>query len=255
VSIILPVLLAPFIGSFLGVLILRLPAGRPVVFARSCCDRCGHRLGPRDLIPLLSYALTQGSCRYCGQPIGRFGVLIELAATGLAAWAAASLTGEEVWAGCLFGWTLLTVAWIDMRTMRLPDTLTLPLLLAGLLQTGLTDPGGLTDHALAAVLGYLFLYSVAWTYRRLRGRDGLGLGDAKLLAAIGAWTGLGTTLGALPAVLLLAACLGLSAVAGAKCLGKTITSSTAIPFGPFLSLAGWLIWLYPNVLDPAALWI
>jgi leader peptidase (prepilin peptidase)/N-methyltransferase len=254
VSRILPVLLAPFIGSFLGVLILRLPARRPVVLARSCCDQCGHRLGPRDLIPLVSYLLAQGRCRHCGAPIGRFALLTELAATGLAGWVAASVkgdavSGEVVWAACLLGWTLLTAAWIDMRTMLLPDSLTLPLLLGGLMQTGLTDSGELTDHALAAALGYLLLSGVAGIYRWLRGRDGLGLGDAKLLAAVGAWTGLG----ALPAVLLLAASLGLLAVVGAKCLGKTVTSSTAIPFGPFLSLAGWLIWLYPDVLDPTAL--
>jgi leader peptidase (prepilin peptidase)/N-methyltransferase len=250
VQAILPVLLAPFIGSFLGVLILRLPAGRPVVLARSRCDGCGHQLGARDLIPLASYLLARGRCRHCGQPIGRFAVLIELAATVLAGWATATLTDHAVWAGCLFGWTLLTAAWIDLRTMRLPDVLTLPLLLAGLMRTGLTDLDGLTDHALAAALGYLLLSGVARAYRRLRGRDGLGLGDAKLLAAIGAWTGLS----ALPAVLLLAACLGLIAAAAARCLGKTMTASTAIPFGPFLSLAGWLLWLYPDGLDPSALY-
>lgn len=244
---VLPVLLAPFIGSFLGVVIVRLPVGRPVVLARSCCDRCGHRLSPRDLIPLLSYLLALGTCRHCGEPIGRFAILVELAATVLAAWAGGSLTGEPLWAACLFGWIMLTAAWIDMRTMLLPDALTLPLLLAGLMQTALTEPAELTDHALGAVLGYFLLSGVAWTYRRLRQREGLGLGDAKLLAAIGAWTGLG----ALPSVLLLAACLGLVAAAAARCLGKTVTSSTAIPFGPFLSLAGWLIWLYPDVIYAA----
>jgi leader peptidase (prepilin peptidase)/N-methyltransferase len=247
VSWVLPILLGPFVGSFLGVLVLRLPQGQPVVLARSCCDRCGHRLSPSDLVPLLSYLLARGTCRHCGELIGRFAILIELAATVLAAWASISLTGEPLWAACLFGWILLTAAWIDMHTMLLPDTLTLPLLLAGLMQTALTDPARLTDHALAAALGYLLLFGVAWTYRRLRGRDGLGLGDAKLLAAIGAWTGLD----GLPAVLLLAACLGLCAAAVARCLGKTVTASTAIPFGPFLALAGWLIWLYPDVIDAA----
>jgi leader peptidase (prepilin peptidase)/N-methyltransferase len=117
------------------------------------------------------------------------------------------------------------------------------LLLAGLLATAISTPDSLADHLLAGVLGYCTLAAVAWTYRRLRGRDGLGMGDAKLLAAIGAWLGLSL----LPLVLLLAACTGLAAAGAAALLGKRMTAATAIPFGPFLALSGWLLFLYADL--------
>ena len=236
------VLVAPFVGSFLGVLIQRLPDGRPVVTGRSACDQCGHRLGARDLVPFISYLVSHGRCRHCGQPIGWFPVAVEAAALGVAGWAATASDGPGVWLTCLLGWTLLTAAWIDIRAMILPDVLTLPLLLAGLIVTAAISPDALTDRALAAGLGYLVLAGTALAYRRLRGRDGLGLGDAKLLAALGAWLGLN----GLPGVLLLASCSGLLAAGAALLLGKRVTATTAIPFGPFLALAGWLVWLYAD---------
>jgi leader peptidase (prepilin peptidase) / N-methyltransferase len=235
-----PVVLGPFIGSFLGVVILRLPEGRPIAVARSACDRCGRGLGSRDLIPLLSYALTRGRCRYCGEPIGLFTLNIEIAALAIAAWAASVVPHHQLWLTCALGWMLLTAAWIDLRTMILPDVLTLPLLLVGLIVTAVIDPDSLLDHGLAAAFGYLLLFAVAWTYRMLRGRDGLGLGDAKLLAALGAWLGLGE----LPFALLMASCLGLAAACIGALAGKRMTAATAIPFGPFLALAGWVSWLY-----------
>lgn len=243
-----PVLLAPFIGSFLGVLVLRLPVGRPVVLSRSACDHCGHLLASRDLAPLVSYALSRGRCRYCGAAIGSFHLAIELAALAVAVWAATAVEDDELWLACLLGWTLLTAAWIDARTMLLPDVLTLPLLVVGLLATGIAWPDSLTDHALAAALGYSSLAGLAWFWRRFRGRDGLGMGDAKLLAALGAWIGLS----ALPLVLLLAACLGLVAAGVAALAGRRMTAATAIPFGPFLALSGWLLWLYA---DPVNDWL
>jgi len=236
-----PILLAPFIGSFLGVLIVRLPAGRPVAMARSECDHCGHRLAGRDLIPFVSYALSRGRCRYCGEALGAFPFAIELAALAVAVWAVMAVD-DAPWVVCVFGWTLLTLAWIDLRTMILPDVLTLPLLAFGLAATWITTPDWLVDNLLAAALGYFTLAAVAWAYRRFRGRDGLGMGDAKLLAAIGAWLGLSL----LPLVLLLAACAGLAAAGGAALTGKRMTATTAIPFGPFLALSGWLLLLYAD---------
>jgi leader peptidase (prepilin peptidase) / N-methyltransferase len=236
-----PILVAPFIGSFLGVLIVRLPAGKPVAMARSACDHCGHRLGSRDLIPFVSYLLARGRCRYCGEAIGSFPFVIELATLAVAVWAVVA-AADAPWVACLFGWTLLTLAWIDLRTMILPDVLTLPLLAFGLIATWINAPDSLADHLLAAVIGYVSLAGVAWTYRRLRGRDGLGMGDAKLLAAIGAFLGLSL----LPLALLVAACAGLAAAGVAALTGKRMTAATAIPFGPFLALSGWLLWLYAD---------
>ena len=235
-----PVVLAPFIGSFLGVLVLRLPEGRPVAIARSACDHCRHPLAARDLIPLVSYALCRGRCRYCGEAIGLFPLAIEFSALGVAVWAAVSVADEELWLTCALGWTLLTMAWIDARTMLLPDVMTLPLLVAGLAATAILSPDSLADHALAAALGYFGLAALAWIYRQVRGRDGLGLGDAKLLAAIGAWLGLIE----LPYALLLASCLGLLAAGAAALNGKRMTAATAVPFGPFLALSLWMLWLY-----------
>ncbi len=237
---VLPVLLAPFIGSYLGVLILRLPEGRPVAMARSACGCCGHVLGLRDLIPLVSYAWNRGRCRHCGEPIGRFALQVELGALVVAGWAALALPNDEIWPGCLLGWVLLAAAWTDLRTMILPDVLTLPLLVAGLVVTAVTAPEFLLDRDLGAAVGFLLLFALAWAYRTLRRRDGLGMGDAKLLGALGAWVGLGQ----LAAVLLMASCLGLAAAGAGWLVGRRMTAATAIPFGPFLAFAGWLSWLY-----------
>jgi leader peptidase (prepilin peptidase)/N-methyltransferase len=240
-----PLVLAPFIGSFLGVLIARLPERRPVVFARSVCEQCGHVLSARDLVPLLSFALTRGRCRHCRSPIGSFPLAVELAALGVAVWTVLAVPATEIWWTCLLGWALLTLAWIDVRTMSLPDVLTIPLGLAGLVATLVEDRGALTDHAAAAIVGYGSLAGIAWIYRRIRHREGLGLGDAKLLAAIGAWLGIS----ALPLTILFAACIGLTVAGAAALTGRHVTAASAFPFGPCLALSAWLLWLYGGILS------
>jgi leader peptidase (prepilin peptidase)/N-methyltransferase len=235
-----PLFMAPFVGGLLGVLILRLPAGRPVGMTRSRCDHCGHVLALRNMIPLVSFALLRGRCRYCGGTIGWFAPAVELAALGVAVWALLAVPRTDVWLTCLFGWTLLTLGWIDLRTTKLPDVLTLPLLVTGLAATAVSDFDALLDHVAAAALGFGALFGIARAYRWLRGRDGMGLGDAKLFAALGAWLGLRD----LPAVLLVAFCLALMAAIIASVGGGRMKAVAAIPFGAFLALAGWLIWLY-----------
>jgi leader peptidase (prepilin peptidase)/N-methyltransferase len=237
----LPVIFAPFIGSFLGVLIRRLPAGQPIVLARSACAACGHRLSVRDLVPVVSYLVLRGRCRRCRAPIGVFHPAIELAALAVALWAALTLTEPGwVWASCVLGWTLLVLAWIDGGHMMLPDVLTLPLLLAGLGATLLLDPEDAADHALGAALGYFAFLGVAALYRAWRGRTGLGGGDAKLLAAAGAWLGWQ----ALPWVVLEASVAGIAAALISRLLGRRVSGTTALPFGPFIAAAVWLVWLY-----------
>ncbi len=236
---ILPVLVSPFVGSFLGVLAMRLPAGRPVVLARSACDSCARVLAPRDLLPLLSFAASGGRCRQCRAPISRAHPAIELAALAVALVASAALPPDPLllWSGCVLGWAGLVLAWIDWRAMRLPDVLTLPLLLGGLAACAAIDPPSLPDHAAAAVAGYLAFRLLSFAYRRLRGRIGLGAGDAKLLAAGGAWLGLA---GLAPMVLLAAvATLALAAVRGRGRLRPDLP----VPFGPGLALALWALWL------------
>jgi leader peptidase (prepilin peptidase)/N-methyltransferase len=241
-----PLLVAPFAGSFLGVLIRRLPAGEPVVFSRSACPHCASRLTGLDLIPLVGFLIARGRCRHCREPIGLFYPLVELAAVAVALWASLSEPDRGlVWVDCGLGWTLLTLAWIDWTDMLLPDVLTLPLLVAGLALTFASQSDALVDHSLAAALGYLSFQGLALGYRRLRGRDGLGGGDAKLIAASGAWCGLA----ALPFVVFASAALGLLAALGLALAGRTITSRTHIPFGPCIALAFWLAWMCSGVAE------
>jgi len=238
------ILLSPFIGSFLGVLIRRLPEDRPVAVARSACESCHHPLGPLDLVPIGSYVVSRGRCRHCGAPIGRFHLLIELAALVPAVWAACLDDGLRLWADCILGWALLALSWIDWRHMILPDVLTLPLLVAGLGFGRLFDPGNIADYAIGAAVDWLLFSVIAWGYRLLRGRDGLGEGDAKLLAAAGAWV----TWEGLPEVMLVAALAGLAVALVGRLAGQKMEAQTAIPFGPCLAFATWLTWLYGPLL-------
>ena len=238
-----PVLAAPFVGSFLGVLIRRLPRGESVALSRSHCESCGRTLGPAELVPLASYTLQGGRCRGCAAPIGRFHLAVELAALLVAAVAVAAFPWASaagwLWGGCVLGWGLLALAWIDWEWLRLPDALTLPLILLGLGFTAWLDAPALPDHAIGAVVGYLAFRAIALAYRALRGREGLGRGDATLLAAGGAWLGWQ----ALPLVVLGAAAAALALVGVRALRGRSLSAATAIPFGPALALAIWVLFL------------
>lgn len=247
-----PLLTAPFAGSFIGVLIVRLPLRAPVGFVRSVCSSCGTSLRAIDLVPLVTFLLLRGRCRHCSAPIGWFHPLIELAAIGIACWAIlADQDTGRIWIDCALGWTLLTLAWIDWTDFLLPDVLTLPLLLAGLTLTYLRDPEMLADHAIAAVLGYLSFQGLAFVYQKLRGREGLGGGDSKLIGAAGAWCGLA----ALPWIVLGSAVLGLLAALGLALAGRSMTSTSRIPFGPCIALGFWLIWLHGGPTESLIEWL
>lgn len=226
-------LAAPFVGSLLGVLIRRLPAGGPVGFARSRCTGCHVALSAAEMVPLLSYAALGGLCRRCGSAIGRFHPLVELAGLALAALAVAVDPGRALVA-CALGWPLLALAWIDIETMTLPDALTLPLIVGGIAQAAWLAPQMLGDRALGATFGWGVLTLIGQCYRRLRGVDGLGGGDARLLAAGGAWLGWQ----ALPDVVLLA-----SLVAILVALALRLRAHARLPFGPFLAASIWLLFL------------
>ena len=189
-------------------------------------------------MPVLSWLWQKGRCRYCGHRLGWFYPGVELAALAVAL-SAVLVDGDGAWLDCLLGWWLLTLGWIDLRRWLLPDVLTLPLVLAGLVAAAVFDPAGLMQRALGAALGYTSLAAVAALYRKLRGREGLGGGDAKLLAASGAWVGAA----ALPQVILLAALSALLVAAGLRLTGVRLRASSAVPFGPFLALATWVVWL------------
>jgi leader peptidase (prepilin peptidase)/N-methyltransferase len=230
-------LAAPCIGSFLGTLVLRLPAGRPVLLDRSRCA-CGRPLAAIELVPLLAWAMQRGRCRRCGAALGLFYPGIELAALAVPLWAMTEAADAALFASCLLGWGLLALAWIDRRDYLLPDALTLPLLALGLGATAWLAPAALLDHVLGAALAWLGLTVLAALYRRIRGEDGLGGGDAMLLAAGGAWLGWQ----GLPSVLVVASLCGL-----AEALLRRLGRRDAIAYGAWLALGIWLVWLYGPV--------
>jgi leader peptidase (prepilin peptidase)/N-methyltransferase len=238
---ILLIILAPFVGSFLGTLAQRLPAGIPYALSRSVCDHCNAKLHPRQLIPIVSWVFQRGQCRTCGAWLGFFYPSIELAAAGIAVWAAVVMpAGPAMWATCIFGWTLLTLAVIDWRHQILPDQLTLSLLVLGLTVAYATVPEDLSNRLIGAAVGFFSFLTLRKIYQWLRHREGLGLGDVKLLAGIGAWV----SWVSLPSVVLLAALLGLLTVLIKACLGWRIKQTDRVPFGTFLAVSAWLVWLY-----------
>ena len=135
---------------------------------------------------------------------------------------------------------LVVLSAIDLFDQRLPDFLTLPLVVAGIALSVVFRNDDLLERIVSAAVGYGLMFAIAFGYERLRGRSGLGLGDAKLFAAAGAWVGLT----GLPAVMLLASGAALTGVVLAALLGKKVTLTTRMPFGPFLAFGVWIVWLY-----------
>ncbi len=238
---VLPIIASPIIGSFLTVLATRLPTGESWAISRSKCRSCGHQLGIADLVPIFSWLVRNGTCRYCHASISAVYPAIEICAVGIALWSVWIFDGWLVWASCGLGWTLLTLAVIDFREFLLPDALTLPLIPVGLLVAYFLDPLLILHHVIGAAGGYLFLVIVEFAYKSLRKREGLGRGDAKLFAAAGAWLGWE----ALPTVLFLAAASALIYVLfNSFKTAKAISSGTKLSFGPFLALGTWILWIF-----------
>lgn len=256
-------LLGLIVGSFLNVVILRLPArlehgwrqqaheflgtvptaeAAPpdLVVTASHCPHCKHRLAAWDNIPLLGWLLLRGRCRYCKAPISIQYPLVELltgVASAVIAWQLGF--GWPLLAGLVFTWILIAASGIDFRTQLLPDQLTLPLLWLGLLLNTQGAFTSLTSAVIGAVAGYLSLWSLYWAYKLIRGREGMGHGDFKLLAALGAWIGLQ---GILPTILLSSL---VGAIVGSIWLAaKGRDRATPIPFGPYLAIAGWIVFMW-----------
>ncbi|MBI5919909.1 MAG: prepilin peptidase [Nitrosomonadales bacterium] len=244
------------VGSFLNVVIHRLPRmmerewraqcaelsgevpadAQPynLTVPRSACPHCGHAIGARENIPVLSYLMLGGRCRACAAPISLRYPLVELVSgvlCGFAAWHFGF--GWAAVAAMLFIWALLALTFIDFDTQLLPDDITLPLLWLGLLfnLNGLyTD---LASAVIGALAGYLALWGVFWLFKLATGKEGMGYGDFKLLAAIGAWLGWQI----LPLVILLSSLVG--AVVGiALIVAARHGRNVPIPFGPYLAGGG-----------------
>lgn len=231
----------PFVGSFVAAFAVRWPQGRSVVSGRSACPTCAARLAWFDLVPLLSWLARRGRCGACGTAIGALYPLTELAAFGIGLWAATQFGGWELLLACLLGWTLLALAVIDMRTMLLPDVLTGPVLVLGLVVAG--AGGRLGDGVAGALVGFAVFALIALAYRRWRGRDGLGLGDAKLLGAAGAWVGWA----GLPSIVLLASVAALIVAVPMTLRVAGQVDRREIAFGPYLAGATWVTVMYGPV--------
>ncbi|MFP5405682.1 MAG: prepilin peptidase, partial [Gammaproteobacteria bacterium] len=203
---------------------------------RSRCPACGHMLGALENVPLLSWLVQRGRCKACGAPISVRYPIVELA-TGLLTAIAIWHFGVG-WAGLgavVFGFVLIALTFIDLDTQLLPDSMTLPLLWLGLLFNldGVFAP--LPEAVIGAVAGYLSLWSVYWLFKFATGKEGMGYGDFKLLAALGAWFGWP----ALPAIILLASVVG-SVVGISLIVFARHGREVPIPFGPYLAGAGLL---------------
>ena len=254
-------LLGLCIGSFLNVVVHRLPLmlerqwradsaetlglavdpTPPVTLATpaSRCPACGHRIAWYENIPVVSYLVLRGRCSACSARISARYPALEIATAllfALVGWRVGASLPALVW--CLFIALLLAQAVIDWDTTLLPDSLTLGLLWAGLVAsaTGLTVP--LSDAVWGAVAGYGSLWSVYWLFKLTTGKEGMGYGDFKLLAALGAWLGVSMVLPVVLAASILGAVVGI----GMK-LSGALREGRYVPFGPFLAGAGIAVFL------------
>ncbi|NBW10282.1 MAG: prepilin peptidase [Caulobacteraceae bacterium] len=236
------------VGSFIATVSLRLaqdddgPLG-----GRSRCMSCREPLKSWQMIPVVSWLILRGRCGQCGAAISARYLMIELAAGGVGVWAAvhgATLPGGASWlligATALLGWQLLLIAVVDAENFWLPDILTLPLIGTGLVASGLLARGLPVAQIFGAVMGFALLWLLAWLYRRVRKRDGLGGGDPVLFAGAGAWVGWT----GLPSVLLWACVVALCLVLGRLLMRRPVSGADRLPFGTLLAIGAWLTWLY-----------
>ena len=253
------------IGSFLNVVIYRLPLmmnrewrsqcaelleldapaqQEPFNLAlpRSHCPACKHPIGALENIPVLSYLLQRGKCRHCAAPISIRYPIIELH-TGI-------LSAVVIWQfgmgwqgmfALLFTWTLIALTLIDFDHQLLPDSLTQPLLWLGLLLSLATVFVDAHASIIGAAIGYLLLWSVYWLFKLVTGKEGMGYGDFKLLAALGAWMGWQ----AIPLIVLLSSLVG-ALVGISLILFRGRDRKLPIPFGPYLAAAGWIAMMWGN---------
>jgi len=246
------------VGSFLNVVIHRLPkmldrgwqaqcaelSGEPppelptynLITPRSQCPACGHRITAVENIPVLSFLFLRGRCSACAAPISARYPLVELL-TGALTIAAVLRFGvaPTAAAACLLIWSLIALTFIDFDTQLLPDSMTIPLLWGGLLANvaGFVPGVSLRDAVVGAIAGYVALWTIYWLFKLIRGKEGMGYGDFKLLAALGAWLGWQM----LPLIVLLSSFVG--AIIGiGLVVFKGRDHQIPLAFGPYLAIAG-----------------
>ncbi|MCD5991711.1 MULTISPECIES: prepilin peptidase [Pseudomonas] len=256
-------ILGLLVGSFLNVLIYRLPImmerdwqaqsremlklpAEPegetfnLILPHSRCPHCTHQIRPWENLPVLSYLFLGGKCSSCKAPISKRYPLVELTCgllSGYIAWHFGF--GWPAAAMLVLSWGLLAMSLIDADHQLLPDDLILPLLWMGLIVNSFGLFTNLSDALWGAVAGYLVLWSVYWLFKLITGKEGMGHGDFKLLAMLGAWGGWQI----LPLTILLSSLVG--AILGLIMLRlRNVETSTPIPFGPYLAIAGWIALLW-----------
>jgi leader peptidase (prepilin peptidase)/N-methyltransferase len=258
-------LISLLVGSFLNVVILRTPKILEQEFKEECCDlleinsksektkkislsyppstcpKCNSKIKPWHNIPIISYfLLLRGKCHQCKHPISIRYPMIELVTGALSLFTVYLLgfTGAGLLALLLL-WTLIALTVIDIDTFLLPDNLTLPLLWLGLVVNSFSVYTDLSSAVWGGILGYGSLWSVFWLFKLVTGKEGMGYGDFKLLAALGAWMGWQF----LPVIILLSSFVGaVIGIAGIIIMGRD--KNIPIPFGPYLAIAGWIAFLW-----------
>jgi len=250
------VLAGLIVGSFLNVIIHRLPkmlerqwrsecaelAGTPsppaerydLVKPRSACPKCGHMIPAIENIPLASYLFLGGKCSQCRAPISLRYPVVEALSGALAGYIAWRYGLSTAMLGALlFTWAMIALAFIDLDTFYLPDSITLPLLWAGLLFNAGGTFTDLHSAVIGAAAGYVALWAVFWAFKLATGKEGMGYGDFKLLAAIGAWLGWKMLPLTILASSMVGATVGIALIVFAK-----HARERPIPFGPYLAAAG-----------------
>ena len=263
----LALLLGLLVGSFLNVVIYRIPKMMEQEFRSECCDfltindekikqskdqritlstpnstcpSCQTPIKPWHNIPVISYLFLRGKCAHCKTHISVRYPIIE-AATGLLSLLTIYLLGfnSAGLVALVLLWSLICLTMIDIDTQLLPDSITLPLLWLGLIANYFGLYTSLEDALLGAIFGYLSLWSVFWLFKIITGKEGMGYGDFKLLAALGAWMGWQF----LPLIILLSSLVGaIIGIAGIIILGRN--KNIPIPFGPYLAIAGWIAFIW-----------
>jgi leader peptidase (prepilin peptidase)/N-methyltransferase len=265
-------LLGALVGSFLNVVIHRLPIMMERQWRQQCaelgeqpppaatatynlaqpgssCPHCGHQIRPWENIPVISYLLLRGNCSGCGAHISlRYPIIeaVTAALSGFAAWHFG--VGWETAAALVLTWTLIPLTVIDLDHQLLPDAITLPLLWVGLAFNLAGLFADINAAVIGAIAGYLSLWSVYWGFKLLTGKEGMGYGDFKLLALLGAWMGWQM----LPLIILLSSLVG--AVIGISLiLFRGRDHNIPIPFGPYLAIAGWIAFYWGEAITSSYL--
>jgi len=259
------------VGSFLNVVAYRLPKMMQREWKRECheflelepsptdddqkvfnlavpasaCPNCGHKLRAWENIPVISYLFLRARCSSCGMKISIQYPAVELI-TAIASLFAAYTFGvtTQTVAALFFTWALITLTLIDLKTQLLPDSITLPLLWLGIFLSFFDVFTDTTSSVIGAMAGYMILWSVYQLFKLLTGREGMGFGDFKLLAALGAWMGYSY----LPQIILVSSVAGSVFGIGMLIIGKT-RQQQPIPFGPYLAVAGWIALLWGETIN------